>query len=222
MSFTMSRLTHLSGCSLSKIRQAIGTAGDDLIQKIRRGVEEYLEMLSEEEDDDEDEEYEDLIRGTADVIVAKLKGQPAADLDDEGDAGSLAATILLKHMDGDSRPRTRFEVKHAFWFELSHNYAREMGPDAELFRYLEEGRPLFGRTTNGESIYAWFDRDEAVRLRDAARRIGASWREKAAKRVTPLWRDESAVKVLTDEYEGLAGCIDQILAAGYDVWAETA
>ena len=213
----MSMRTTLSGCTLSKIRQAIGGADDALVEMIRGRVEEE----AAEYEGDEDEEGAARMRDTLGVIVAKLEGGPAPVLEDEGHVGYLAATGILEYVHGDDGPRTPFEVKHAFWSELSDKYGDAMGADAELFRHLEEGRPLFGRTINNECFYAWLDRADAVRLRNAAIRIGRLWREKAERRSPPLRSDMEAVKILTDEHQGLAGCIDKILAAGYDLWFET-
>ena len=213
----MSMRTTLSGCTLSKVRKAIGRADEKLIETVQK----RLEKEAREFERDDDEEAAQQVREQAASIVAKLRGQDGPTLEDEGHAGYVVAKALLARFDGSKRPRTGFEVKSAFWYEVLDYYGEELGEEAALFGHLASGRPLFGRTINNGCFYAWFDRAEAVRLRDAALRIGELWREKAHRREPPLRLDTEAVELLTGERDGLAGCVDQILAAGYDVWAET-
>lgn len=208
----MSMRTTLSGCSLSKVRQAIGAADGKVIEAIEARVEEALEDYLDDGDEEEDgtptqgRRMQDALK----AVVAKLKGESADNLEDEGHVGYLAATTLLEHVDGDDRLRTPFEVKHFFWLDLLERQGKALGKDAELFRHLAEGRPLFGRTINNECLYAWFERDEAVRLRDAANRVAG---------IPGISGD--VIEILTDSEEGLVACIDVVLAAGYDVWAQT-
>lgn len=208
----MSTRTTLKGCSLTKIRQLIGTVDDAFAERIRRWLAEEVGDFDGEDEDDEDDggppSRGRQIREATTAILARIKGQPAAEVEDEGYTGYLVADALRHRVDGDNAPRTPFEVKNAFWFELLDNYAKPLGPDAQLFDYLAEGRPLFGQT-NTDATYACFDREEAIRLRDAARRV-------AALPGVP----EEIVEILIDEHEGLAPCIDRILAAGYDLWTE--
>ena len=173
-------------------------------------LEEYLGDDDDEEEADGSPSEGRRMQDALKAILAKLKGRPAGKLEDEGHAGYLAATTILEHVDGENAPRTPFEVKHFLWDELLEQHRKALGNDAGLFEYLANGRPLFGRTINNECLYAWFGKDEAVRLRDAAKRLA---------RVAGL--DDEVVEVLTHRKHGLAGCIDAILAKGYDVWAET-
>lgn len=205
----MSMRTTLSGCTLPKIRHLIGTADDSLIDSIRARVEQDVRGnlgLA----DDEEVTLEAGERDTLAAILDTLRGRPSPRPEDEGHMGYLVATALREHVDGEEPFRTDFEVKHFFWDDLLEQGAAALGDDAVLFGYLVNGRPFFGQTINNECIYAGLSRDEAIRLRDAAKRIAA---------LPDI--DEEFVEILTDPDEGLAPCIDAILAAGHDVWAET-
>src|SRR5688572_11812390 len=145
----MSMRTTLTGCTLAKIRRAIGTADEKLIKTVRSRVARYVRENYEAEIEEPDDADLEELRGQLETIVAKLKGEPAVELDDEGEVGHVVATALLKRADGSRAPTTPFEVKHAYWDELLHRCAAEMGADEPLFQYLSRGRPLFGRTNQG-------------------------------------------------------------------------
>src|SRR5687767_1761770 len=175
-SLGMSFRTTLSGCSLGKIRASMGVADPRLIEAIKGRVDEDMQDYLDDGDEEEDGRPTEKRRMQVALkaVIAKLEGKPAEDLEDEGHVGYLAATAIVEHVDGEDRPVTPFEVKYDFWLELLEVHGEALGDDADLFRYFETGRPLFGRTISNECIYAWFERDEALRLRDAAQRLAAT------------------------------------------------
>ena len=141
----------MSGFSLSTLKAQLGTGDEEVLTAVREELREFVEF-------DDPQEFDRAVRV---IERAVLGGLPFDGLDMEGEPHVVAAIALAFH--GQDHLPTESNVWKMEAFEdLARSLEGSLPDDAsEYFRYLLDGRPLFGQGIETEwNYYAYLTVDE--------------------------------------------------------------
>jgi hypothetical protein len=201
----MSLRPEFRGFDLNKLRSLFASRDQTLVAQI----EAQFAATVADEPEDFDHEYQAAFRKALHRAIED--GVPFPNLEVEGEPHVHLALLLAAHgqeflvTDSDNWKMLGF---WDFW-ELCSDLLSPEG--RQLFRYLIEGRPLFGRQIEtGWSYYAYLERHEVGVLRNAFQEM---WNGNP---------DLHCNNLIADLVTDLTGWCDAITSRGMDLWFWTA
>ena len=152
----MSLRPEISGFSLAAMQALFGSEDEDSVSAVREELREIVEF----------DDPQELDRAVQVVERALHRGVPFPDLEVEGEPHAVAAIALAMHGQNPLVTGSNVWMMDAFEEFAKVTEGSLSDEAAASFRYLLDGRPLFGQRIETEwNLYAWLTLEEVNALR---------------------------------------------------------